>query len=80
MIDRLLAPALAVERDREIEPLGGRAGRPRPLPSSPIGPTDFACSATSSAARAAATAASLRLDSGTSASVCFACSIAPVDT
>ena len=46
--------------------------------SSAMGPSDFACSATSSAARAAATGASLRLASGTMASVCLACSIAPV--
>jgi len=40
------------------------------------GPTDCACSARSIAARAAATAASLRFPSGTMSSVCLASSIA----
>ena len=81
LVDGLAAVALGVERDGKIEArlmverIGGTLAS-----SSASGPTDLACSATSSAARAAATGASLRFASGTMASVCLACSSAPVST
>src|SRR5215470_13887050 len=78
MFERVLAATFAVEGDRKIEPrlMIERIGATF-CSSSPTGPTVLACSASSSAAREAATAGSFCLPAGTIASVCRARSSAP---
>jgi hypothetical protein len=71
------AVALGVERGREIESRLMVERVCGDCSSSVTGPTAWACSARSIDACTALTAASLRFDSGTIASVCLACSIAP---